>query len=89
MRSLLPFGYQSSFAFEVIVEKPKEFHYNGEHLNESLYLMSYKPVSGEEVELDRIGAEFLIKDQEVILTGNTDQIYYPKIEGGIYDNALL
>ncbi|MHC5310579.1 hypothetical protein ACYSNM_11030 [Myroides sp. LJL116] len=82
-------GYQTSFAFEVIVEKPNEFYYEGEHANESLYLMSYKPVSGQEVELDRIGAEFLIKDQEVLLTGNTQQIYYPKIEGGVYDNELL
>ena len=87
-RGTLP-EYKLDFAFNVIVEKPNEFTYNSSHEHIEYYLVSYKPVSGKVTDSDRGGIALLIKDGTTRLIGTADQIYYCRLEGGLYDNEAL
>jgi len=73
----------------VLVEKPDEFTYNGSHEHIEYYLVSYKPVSGKVTGRDRRGLTLLVKDGTTRLTGTANQIYYCRLEGGLYDNKVL
>ena len=81
--------WKLDFAFDVIVEKPDEFTYNGLLDDVGYYMMSYKPVLGEVTRSDRRGLTMLIKDGTTRLIGKADQIYYCQLEGGLYDNEAL
>jgi len=81
--------YKLDFAFDVIVEKPNEFTYNGSHKQIEYYLVSYKPVSGKVINSDRRGIDLLVKDGTTRLIGTADQIYYCRLKGGLYDNEAL
>jgi hypothetical protein len=82
-------GFILDFAFKVIVEQPNEFTFSGSHEHVGYYMMTYKPVSGIVVPGDMRGLTMLIKDGTTRLIGTTDQIYYSRLEGGLYDNDTL
>ncbi len=87
-RIILP-GFELDFAFEVIVEQPNEFTYNGSHEHIGYYMMSYKPISGKVIPSDKRGLTMLIKEGTTRLIGAVDQIYYCQLTGGLYDNETL
>lgn len=82
-------GFSGPLDFKVIVEKPNEFSYQGDHKDATLYKMRYAPVSGQKVISYRTGVLMLIKDKQTVLRGNTDHIYTMDILGGLYDNDEL
>jgi len=82
-------GWSLDYAFDVIMEKPNEFTYNGSHEHIEYYLMTYKPVLGKVTDSDRRGLTMLIKDGATRIIGTADQIYYCQLEDGLYDNEVL
>ena len=82
-------GWSLDYAFDVIMEKPNEFTYNGSHEHIEYYLMTYKPVLGKVTDSDRRGLIMLIKDGATRIIGTADQIYYCQLEDGLYDNEVL
>jgi hypothetical protein len=82
-------GFNRSFAFDVIVEKQDKFTYNDTHEHTEYYIMTYKPIRKETVHSDRAGLTMLIQDGTTRLSGTASQIYYCKLEGGLYDNESL
>lgn len=87
-RIIMP-GFNTDFAFDVIINKQDEFIYNGSHEHIGYYMMSYKPVLKKTIHSDRRGLTMLIKDGTTRLLGTTVQIYYCRVEGGLYKNKLL
>ncbi len=81
--------FKRYFAFNVIVEKQDEFTYNGSHEHIDYYSMTYKPISGEVIGSDRMAMSMLIENGTTRLIGTTAQIYYSRLEGGLYKNELL
>lgn len=81
--------FKRYFAFNVIVEKQDEFSYNGSHDHIDYYSMTYKPISGEVIGSDRMAMSLLIENGTTHLIGTTAQIYYCRLEGGLYINELL
>ena len=82
-------GFSRGFAFNVIVEKQDEFTYSDTHEHIGYYIMTYKPLVKEIIHSDRSGLTMLIQDGSTRLIGTTAQIYYCRLEGGLYDNELL
>jgi len=76
-------GYVRNPAFDVIVEAPHEFTYNGSHEHVDLYLMTYKPVSRKDVVVNRMGLEFFVEDDTIRIIGAANHIYYCQLEGPI------
>ncbi len=87
-RITLP-GFSRDLAFNVIVEKQDEFTYNGSQKDIGYYMMTYKPIIGEAISGDRGGITMLVKDGTTRLIGTTAQIYYCRLEDGLYKNELL
>ena len=82
-------GWEFVPAFDVIVEEPNRFVYSGTDLHTQSYFMTYKPVSGKKIFTDRGGISLLIRNDEIKLKGTADNIYYSKIEGGVFDDPYL
>ena len=73
-------------AFNVIAEDGG-FSYEGTDYHSQYFLMTYKPLSGEEVVSDREGLFVYIDNSgDVLIKGNAGNIYNCRIEGGVYDN---
>ena len=87
-RITLP-GFSRDLVFNVIVEKQDEFTYNGSQKDIGYYMMTYKPIIGEAISGDRGGITMLVKDGTTRLIGTTAQIYYCRLEEGLYKNELL
>lgn len=81
--------FKRYFAFNVIVEKQDEFTYNGSHDHIDYYSMTYKPIRGEVVGSDRMAMSMLIENETTRIIGTAQQIYYCRLEGGLYINELL
>ncbi len=82
-------GFKLDSAFHVLVKKQDEFTYISSHEHIDYYMMTYKPVSGKAHSGDRRGLTMLIKDGTTRLIGATAQIYYCRLESGLYKNKLL
>lgn len=81
--------FQLDLAFNVIVEKQDEFDYTGSQEHIGYYMMSYKPLSGKVIPSDRRGLTLLIENETTRMIGTASQIYYCRLEGGLYRNELL
>ena len=77
-------------AFDIIVQNPDTFHYEGTQTHDQYYLMTYHPKIGEHRIFETTGKSLIITDNDTInMTGTTDEIYYCTLKGGIYDDPLL
>jgi hypothetical protein len=85
---ILP-GWNLEPAFQVIVEEDNGFSYEGTAYHNPYFLMTYKPLSGKEVVTDRRGITLLVDSNEITIKGNADNIYYCKVEGGVYNNTYV
>ncbi|MDR2918996.1 MAG: peroxiredoxin family protein [Tannerella sp.] len=76
-------------AFNVIVEEDNKFSYEGSIDHSKYFLISYKPLSGEEVLLPKRGLTLYINGGEILIQGTAENIYFCQIEGGVYDNVYV
>lgn len=88
-RILLP-EWDREFAFDVVVETPGTFRYEGTQPHDQYYMMTYHPMSGNDPVCDRSGKDFIVTAGDtVVMEGTVGEIYYCSLSGGIYDDPLL
>ena len=72
-------------AFKVIVDEDGRFSYSGSAYYSQYFFMTYKPLSGKDIISDRMGLPVVIVgESDILIKGNAENIYYSKIEGGVY-----
>lgn len=77
-------------AFDIIVEQPDSFSYSGMQDHDQNYSMTYLPKAGSVADSDRCGIDVIVRaGDKITLSGNTDEIYYCRLGGGIYSDSLL
>ena len=88
-RILLP-EWDREFAFDVVVETPGTFRYDGIQPHDQYYMMTYHPMSGNDPVCDRSGKDIIVTAGDtVVMEGTVGEIYYCRLSGGIYDDPLL
>lgn len=77
-------------AFDILIQQPDKFHYEGVQAHDQQYLMSYHPKEGTAQPCDRPGQTFIVTQEDHIhMEGTSDHIYYCRLSGGLYDDPLL
>ncbi len=77
-------------AFDILIQQPDKFHYEGVQDHDQQYLMSYHPQEGTAQPCDRPGQTFIVTQGDHIhMEGTSDHIYYCKLSGRLYDDPLL
>lgn len=77
-------------AFDILIQQPDKFHYEGVQAHEQQYIMSYHPKEGLPPQCDCIGQTFIVSQGDhVHMEGTRDQIYYCTLTGGLYNDPLL
>ena len=89
-RTIMYPKWQYEEAFEILIQQANKFHYEGVQAHDQQYLMSYHPKEGAALPCDRPGQTFIVTEGDQIhLEGSSDNIYYCKLTGGLYDDPLL
>ena len=77
-------------AFKVVVEEDGRFSYKGFVYYSQYLLMTYRPLSQKKAFTDRRGLFLFIDgEDDISIKGNTENIYYSQIQGGVYDNTYV
>lgn len=77
-------------AFDIVVEQPDSFSFEGTQEHDQVYRMTFHPKKGAPRMGSRLALTLIITDGDRIrLSGSVGKIYYSRLSGGIYDEPML
>ena len=83
-------SWKDSTAFTIIVDDTARFRYRGNLEHDQYFIFTYTTNEGKEIVADRRGKTFIVRPGDTItFTGERENVYYSKINGGIYDEPQL
>ena len=83
-------SWKESTAFTIIVDDTARFRYRGNLEHDQYFIFTYTTNEGKEIVADRRGKTFIVRPGDTItFTGERENVYYSKINGGIYDEPQL
>ena len=83
-------SWKDSTAFTIIVDDTARFRYRGNLEHDQYFIFTYTTNEGKEIVADRGGKTFIVRPGDTItFTGERENVYYSKINGGIYDEPQL